>query len=234
MKTKIVVLSGGMDSTTLLYDVVDKVGADNTRAITFNYGQRHSIEVQKASVSCNKLGVEHKIIDISFLGDLVSNVSALISTSDIPVPDIEDILGDPAPVTEVPYRNMVLVSLALSYAQAQGADAVFMGLQAQDQYSYWDTSLQFVESINGVSKLNRKHSIEISAPYATMSKSEELVIGDKLNIPYEDTWTCYTGPTESGKACGTCPSCSERIMAFMKNDIVDPLSYIIDIDWDNA
>jgi len=233
MKNKIVVLSGGMDSTTLLYDVVDKFGSDNTRAITFNYGQRHSIEVQKAKISCNKLDVEHKVIDISFLGDLVSNVSALISTSDIDVPDIEEILGDPAPVTEVPYRNMVLVSMALSYAQAQDADEVFMGLQAQDQYSYWDTSLQFVESINSVSSLNRKHSIKISAPYAVMSKSEELVIGDKLNIPYEDTWTCYTGPDENGKACGTCPSCSERIMAFMKNDLIDPLQYAIQIDWES-
>jgi len=233
MKSKIVVLSGGMDSTTLLYDVVDKFGEDRVRAITFNYGQRHSVEVQKAIISCNKLSVEHKVIDISFLGDLVSNVSALISTSDIAVPDIEDILGDPAPVTEVPYRNMVLVSMALSYAQAQDADEVYMGLQSQDQYSYWDTSIQFVDSINTVSGLNRKHNINVTAPYATMSKSEELVIGEKLSIPYEDTWTCYTGPDESGKACGTCPSCSERIMAFMKNGLIDPLQYAIQIDWNS-
>jgi len=233
MKNKIVVLSGGMDSTTLLYDIVDQFDNDHVKAITFNYGQRHSVEVQKASISCNKLNVEHKIIDISFLGDLVSNVSALISTSEIEVPDIEEILGDPAPVTEVPYRNMVLVSLALSYAQAQDADIVYMGLQAQDQYSYWDTSLQFVQAINTVSGLNRKHEIKIEAPYATMSKSEELKIGKRLAIPYEDSWTCYTGPDEEGRACGTCPSCSERIMAFMKNGLVDPAEYAIEINWDS-
>jgi len=228
---KVVVLSGGMDSTTLLYDVVNQFGFDKIKALTFNYGQRHGIEVQKASISCNKLNVEHKILDISFLGDLVSNVSALISDSDIEIPDIEEILGDPAPVTEVPYRNMILASLALSYAQSQGADTIYMGLQAQDQYSYWDTSVQFIDSINHVSQLNRKHSIELKAPYAILSKSDELRIGNKLNIPYQDTWTCYTGPNEEGQACGTCPSCSERIMAFMKNNLIDPLEYAIEIDW---
>jgi len=231
MQNKIVILSGGMDSTTVLYEVVHNYSARNTKALTFNYGQKHSIEVDKAKVSCDLLNVEHKIIDISFLGNLVGNVSALVTASDIDVPTIEEILGDPAPVTEVPYRNLILASLGLSYAQAQDADEIYLGLQAQDEYSYWDTSSAFVDTLNHVSALNRKHSIAIKAPYTKLSKSDELKIGKRLNVPYENTWTCYTGPDENGNACGTCPSCSERIMAFMKNNMIDPVPYAIDIPW---
>jgi len=233
MKSKVVVLSGGLDSTTMLYDTVGNVGCDHVHALSFDYGQKHAIELEKASSSCKKLNVKHVIVDMRFLGNMVSGVSALINSSNINVPNIKDVLGDPAPVTEVPYRNMIMCSLSLAYAQANNADVVFLGIQAHDQYGYWDTTESFLKSINSVSALNRKHSISIEAPYVNLSKYEEIVIGNELNIPYEDTWSCYEGPNDKSEACGTCPTCSERISAFAKAGFPDPIPYAIIVPWDD-
>lgn len=178
---KLIILSGGLDSTTMLYDVVFNHGAGNVHALSFNYGQKHTIELEKAALSCKKLGVKHTITDMRFLGDMVSGVSALIEDSDISIPTIQDVLGDPAPVTEVPYRNMIMCSLAFAYAQANDADEIYIGIQLRDEYGYWDTSIDFLENINNVSKLNRKHNISLVAPYVTKSKQEEIAIGISLN-----------------------------------------------------
>jgi len=233
MKNKVVVLSGGLDSTTMLYDIVNRVGNRRVHALSFDYGQKHTIELDKASLSCKKLDVKHTIVDMRFLGDMVSGVSALINGSGISVPNIKDVLGDPAPVTEVPYRNMIMCSLALAYAQSNDIDEVYLGIQAHDQYGYWDTTVPFMEAINSVSSLNRKHSIKISAPYANKSKAEEIKIGNWLELPYEDTWSCYEGPNDKLEACGTCPTCSERIVAFAKFGKPDPIEYSIKIPWED-
>jgi len=230
---KVVVLSGGLDSTTLLYDVVTQFGADNVRAVSFDYGQKHTIELDKAHRSCARLGVIHKLIDMRFVGDMVRGVSSLVDGSNIEVPTIEEAMGDPAPSTEIPYRNMLMCSLALSYAQANNADTVYIGIQKHDQYGYWDTTVAFLESINAISSLNRKHSIKVEAPYVDMSKTEEIEIGIKLDLNYADTWTCYNGPNEHREACGTCPTCSERIVAFAKAGMRDPIEYEIDIPWED-
>jgi len=124
-----------------------------------------------------------------------------------------------------------LLTIAMGVAQAIGAQRVYFGAQLHDEYSYWDTSHEFVRRMNEVSALNRKHNISIHAPFADMAKYEEIEIGKKLNVPFEDTWTCYAGPNEKGQACGTCPSCSERMANFMKAGIKDPVEYAIDIDW---
>lgn len=230
---KLVILSGGLDSTTLLYDVADSFTANKTLAISYKYGQKHSIELDKAKESCRKLGVKHKIIDMAFLGDIVSNVSALIEDSEISVPTIEETLGDPAPVTEVPYRNMIMCSLALAFAQANNCDEVYLGIQRHDQYGYWDTTVDFLDNMNEVSMLNRKHKIELKAPFVDLSKNDEIEIGVKLGVPFYDTWSCYEGPNDHGEACGTCPTCSERIVAFAKAGFKDPVPYAILVPWDN-
>jgi len=230
-KSKLVVLSGGLDSTTMLYDITNMNGSDKMHAVSFDYGQKHTIELEKAALSCKKLRVKHTVVDMRFLGDMVAGVSALIRSSDINVPTIQDVLGDPAPVTEVPYRNMIMCSLALAYAQSNDCDEVYLGIQKHDQYGYWDTSVAFLESINAISELNRKHSIKIKAPYVNLSKEEEIEIGKALELPYADTWTCYKGPDDQNRACGTCPTCSERIVAFAKYGTEDPVPYAIDIPW---
>ncbi len=227
---KVVVnLSGGLDSTILTYVLAEQYGAENVFALSFNYGQKQNIELQKAQVTTSKLNISHKVIDISFLGDIVAPVCANILGSDIAMPDIEDVLGDPQPPTYVPYRNLILSSLAFSFAEANECEGVFTGLQSHDLYGYWDTSLEFVQRVNQVSQLNRHHKIEVYAPFVDLAKVDEINIAEKLNVPYEDSITCYE--PNGDVSCGRCPSCAERIQNFMLAGVKDPAPYAIEIPW---
>ena len=233
-KTKVVIsLSGGLDSTILTYTLVEQYGAENVHALSFNYNQKHSIELEKAKTTCMKLGILHKVIDITFLGDMLKDTSALIADSEINTPTITESLGEPQPVSYVSNRNLILSSLCASYAESIEAKYIYLAFQQQDVYGYWDTTLEFVKRLNQVLQLNRKTSIEIKAPFVQMSKSEEIEIGLTLNVPFEDTWTCYSGSNEKEEACGTCLSCSDRIGNFAKLGIKDTIKYIVDIDWDD-
>lgn len=231
MKKKISILSGGLDSTILTYKLVKEFGKENVIALIFQYGQRHSIELEKAKITCEKLEIPHRIIDINFLGDIVAPVCALSAKKEVEMPTIHDVIGDPAPVTEVPYRNQIFISIGFAAAQSWSADEVFLGIQCHDEYQYHDTSEYFVNNINALSALNRKHDIKLVTPFLHMSKKEEIEIGVKLKVPFGDTWTCYRGEEGNG-ACGTCPSCSERIQNFAKAGLIDPCKYEKKINWD--
>ena len=222
----VVLLSGGLDSVTLLHQAVKDLGAENVYALTTNYGQKHSIEIEMAKWNCKKLKVQHKILDISFLGDVVAPVSTLVSNTDIAMPTIQDVLGDPQPPTYVPFRNLILHSIALSFAESNGCEKVYLGIQAHDLYSYWDTTPDFMNAVNEVAKLNRHHLIMMDAPFVNLEKADEIKIGLSLGVDYSKTWTCYTGPDKDGYACGTCPSCAERRGAFKKLGMVDPVEYV--------
>lgn len=227
------VLSGGLDSTILVYKLVNDYGADNVFALSFFYGQKQSHELEKAKLTCQKLGIEHRLIDISFLGDVVAPVCANIAGSDVAMPQIQDVLGDPQPVTEIPYRNMLLNTVAFSFAQANDCSEVYTGIQVHDAYGYWDCTQDFIDGMNQISSLNRQHEIKLCAPFAHMSKADEIKIGIELNVPFEDSLTCYD-PNESAESCGKCPSCAERIMNFGKAGIKDPVKYSIDIPWERV
>jgi 7-cyano-7-deazaguanine synthase len=239
-KKIVCVLSGGLDSTILLYKLVNEYGNKNVFAITFNYAQNHSIELQKAKITCQKLNIIHKIIDISFLGDIVKDVSALSANGTVEMPTINDVIGDPQPATYVPFRNLILVSLSLAFAESNNCSEIYTGFQCHDEYSYFDTSQSFVDSLNNVTILNRKNPIKIIAPFIDMAKVDEIKIGIDLGVPFEDTHTCYdpvSGLANSSVltwySCGKCPSCSERIMNFAKAGIKDPVPYLIEIPWED-
>jgi len=222
------ILSGGLDSTVLTYYLVDKYGSENVFALTFYYNQKHQFEIEKASKTCQKLNIQHKIIDISFLGDIVAPVSALSSKSSIDVPELKDVLGDPQPITYVPFRNTILLSLALSFAESNGCEKVFYGAQKNDLYGYWDTTEEYVNKLNDLIQLNRKHKITVEAPFTNFTKADEIKLGLKLNVDFKDTNSCYT-PNEKGEACGVCPTCKERLKGFEDNNIKDPIPYAIAI-----
>ena len=112
-KNVISILSGGLDSTILTYMLSNKYGNDKVIALSFNYGQRHSNELEKAKLTCDKLNIKHQIIDISFLNDIVKNVCALGKDTDLKLPEIKDVLGDPQSLNYVPFRNLIFTSLAL-------------------------------------------------------------------------------------------------------------------------
>lgn len=236
----VVSLSGGLDSSILLHLMVEKFGKDNVFAISFDYNQRHDIELQCAKTTTRKLGVAHKIVDITFLGKLASGVSAMVKGS-VETPTINDVLGDPQPVTYMPNRNMVLASISAAYAEAVGADGIALGIQATDSYSYWDTTPDFYKAIEDVLLLNRKNRIYFVPAFLNLSKADEIRLGMEMGVNFQDMWTCYQPKmamhAESYEEpmggissridtlytpCGICPSCAERLAAFRQVGIEDP------------
>ena len=235
-------LSGGLDSTVLLHLMVKKFGAKNVHAISFNYNQRHDVELHQAKRTTTALSVQHQIVDISFLGKMASKVSSMVK-GDVATPTMEDVLGDPQPSTYMPNRNMILASITASFAEAVGADTLALGIQKIDSYSYWDTTPEFFEAVENVLMLNRKNPITFIAPFLNMSKTEEIQLGVELGVDFGTTWTCYN-PTEERAEdtwmhepaggrnaishirytpCGICPSCKERAAAFTKASVEDTL-----------
>lgn len=227
------VLSGGLDSTVAT--VLASKHFDETHAITFFYGQKQSCEIECAMKTAKNLGIAHKMIDISFLGEIVSGVSSNIKGSKINVPTIKEVLGSPQPVTYVPNRNSILLNIAAAYAEANGMNTVITGLQTHDTYGYYDTTPEFVSSINLTWSQNRKNQVRLEAPFIQMSKKDELelllktVSEKEFDEFLKNTMTCYN--PHNSKSCGKCPSCAERIYAFMQIGRVDPLEYEISINW---
>lgn len=235
MKNKISILSGGLDSTILTYKLVAEFGKDRVIALSFNYGQKHSVELEKAKQTCHKLGIRHKVIDISFIGEIIAPVSALASGSSIQTPKISEVLGDPQPPTYVPFRNMLMSSMAFTFAESNNADEVYAGFQAVDLYGYWDTSEFFVENMNSVTKLNRQNQIQLVAPFIDWTKKDEIILGKELSVPFEDCWSCYNPQDVEGvlHSCGECATCAERIQNFAKAGIPDLVPYAKNIPWED-
>lgn len=209
----VVLLSGGVDSTTLLHYVKKKLGVETVCALSVVYGQKHVREIEMAKWQARAVqAAEHRIVDISQFAGLVAGASAL-TDGDISVPDMADIaVGDrDQPMTYVPNRNMMMLSIAAAYAESRGAQAVYYGAQAQDEYGYWDCTIDFVSKINDVLALNRRNAVRVFAPFAGISKAEVVKTGIEMGIDYEHTWTCYRG---GETPCGECPSCVERRKAF--------------------
>lgn len=226
------VLSGGLDSTIMTYLLAKKYGNNRVFALSYNYGQKQKIELEMAAKTCEYLGIAHKVLDLGILGEIVKSVSANIGGTDVSMPTIKDVLGDPQPKTYVPFRNMILNSLAFSYAESNKASHVFTGLQVHDEYGYWDTTQKFVDCMNAVADQNRTHKVKLEAPFSQLSKYDEIKIAEELgNVKLEYTLTCYN-PDEHGNSCGQCPSCAERIQNFIKAGVRDPIPYKPAIEWE--
>ena len=236
-KKVVVTHSGGMDSATAVILCARKYGADNVISVGFDYGQKQRVELEYAQRLCDELGVQRKLLDLSILGDIVKHVSANIEGTDIEMPTINDILGNPQPPTYVPYRNMIMFSLTAAFAEANAASHIVCGLQVHDEYSYWDTTQKFVDGLNNIYDQNRSWPLTIIAPFADLSKTEEISLleeADAVDL-LKHSFTCYDPISKDGYgiACGKCPSCSERIQSFMNKGMEDPIEYSILIPWGN-
>ena len=214
------IVSGGMDSVTMLHQLV-KVEGRQPAVITFRYGQKHDKEIRFAQVQALLLGCDqHLVLDLSHLRPLFAH-SALVDR-DVPVPDATVVRGDPQPPTYVPNRNMIFLALAAAYAETHDVTDIYYGAQSHDLYGYWDTTPEFVARLKKVYNLNRQTPIEIKAPLVNCSKSDILRLGLELGVNYAQTWSCYEGDEV---ACGRCPTCVERLQAFAALGMVDPLPY---------
>lgn len=212
----VVIYSGGMDSYTVLNKAIQE--GKTPHALSFNYGQRHKKELDYAARVCQRLGIAHKVVDISAINSLVGG-SAL--TSDVEVP--EGNYDEPTmQTTVVPNRNMILLSLAVGYAVSLDATKVYYGAHSGDHAIYPDCRPEFVKKMNDVCQIANYTPVEIMTPYLDVSKTAILQDGLAMGLDYAETWTCYNGREQ---ACGKCGACQERLQAFAENNATDPLPY---------
>jgi 7-cyano-7-deazaguanine synthase len=217
MSQKVVVIfSGGMDSFTVLNLAVKK-GLE-VFALSFNYGQRHKKELDYASLACKTLRVQHKIVDISAINQLIGG-SSLTSDIDVSEGHYEE---ESMKSTVVPNRNMILLSMAVGYAVSINANKVYYGAHSGDHAIYPDCRPEFVHKMNDVCAIANYEAVEIVTPFLDVSKTAILTAGLVMGLDYNQTWTCYNGRE---KACGKCGACQERLEAFSENGVSDPLEY---------
>lgn len=216
-KKVVVIYSGGMDSYTVLHKAIEE--GLTPFALTFDYGQRHIKEIKVASDVCNELGIHHKVIDISAINQLIGGSSLTDSSIDVALGHYQN---DNMKSTVVPNRNMILLSLAIGYAVSIGAEKVYYGAHSGDHEIYPDCRPIFVEKMNEVAAVANYEQTEIHSPYLKSDKIGILKDGLRMGLDYSKTWTCYNGRE---KACGKCGSCTERLEAFEKNGLTDPIAY---------
>lgn len=218
----VVLLSGGMDSTTLLHYVCRRLNVQDVHALSILYGQKHAKEIESARHQARVAGVTvHRVVEMAGFAELAASGSVLTDMTRS-VPDLAAMPESERsqPSTYVPNRNMILLSLAAAYAEAQGICDLYYGAQTQDEYGYWDCTPSFVERLNAVLALNRRKAVLVHAPFLQWRKADELRLGMELGVDYGRTWTCYRGQL---KPCGMCPACVERATAFREIGAEDPL-----------
>lgn len=220
MVDSVSIVSGGMDSVTLLHHLV-KTEKNQPAVLIFQYGQKHIREIDYALFHIQQLGIkEYSVVDLTPIRTMVSS-SALVGET--PLPTLDEVRGNPQPSTYVPNRNMLFLAIAAAYAENLGVCDVYYGAQRHDMYGYWDTTQDFLQRLNHVYALNRKTPIQIKAPFVNFSKADILRLGKNLDVDYAKTWSCYAGQS---LACGICPTCGERLAAFAEVGIKDPIPYL--------
>ncbi len=222
----VVLLSGGLDSTTVLA-IAQGEGFD-VSALSFRYGQRHAAEVRAAERIAQRARVaRHEIVDIDLRA---FGGSAL--TGDIAVPKgrAAHQMGADVPVTYVPARNTIFLSFALAYAEVLLADHIFIGVNALDYSGYPDCRPEYVEAFEAMANLATRRAVEgrrmtIHTPLIAMTKAEIVRRGTALGIDYAQTTSCYD-PAPDGAACGACDACALRLAGFAANGLSDPAPYL--------
>ncbi len=229
MNTVVVLLSGGLDSATVLALAKDQ--GFNVAAISFRYGQRHVVELEAARAVASHFDVgRHVVVDVDlrqFGG------SALTDEVAVPKADSVEQIGGAIPVTYVPARNTVFLSMALAWAETLEARDIFIGVNAVDYSGYPDCRPEFIESFARTANLGTKAGVEgdrpfvIHAPLIEMTKAQIITRGSALGVDYSLTTSCYD-PTVDGAACGHCDSCLLRRKGFADAGVSDPTRYAAD------
>ena len=222
-KKAVVLYSGGLDSTTCL--AIARAEGFSPYAISFAYGQRHAVELEKARANAPRVGaVEHLVVEFDYR--LIGG-SAL--TADLAVP--KDGVGNDIPVTYVPARNTVFLSFALGWAEVLGAGDIFIGVNALDYSGYPDCRPEYIAAFETMANLATRAAVEgscrvrIHTPLIDLTKADIVRRGATLGIDFAATHSCYD-PTPDGVSCGRCDSCRLRLKGFREAGLVDPLPYL--------
>lgn len=222
----VVLLSGGLDSTTCLYWAKSKF--KSVIAISFRYGQRHSSELDCATKIAKNLGIPHRIIDI----DIAQLGGSALTDFSIQVPDFQknaSPLEEVVPITYVPARNTIFLSYALALAEVSRANAIVIGVSSVDYSGYPDCRPDFINAFETLANLatvtgRQGNRLSIIAPLQHLSKAETLKLGLSLGVDYAQTVSCYQA-NKNGEACGMCDSCYLRKQGFIDAGITDPTRY---------
>jgi 7-cyano-7-deazaguanine synthase len=221
----VVLLSGGLDSTTTLAIAQDQ--GFEAFAISFRYGQRHHVELEAAQRIAEQAGVGQHVeaeIDLRMFGG-----SALTDAIDVPKGRDSEEMGEGIPVTYVPARNTVFLSFAVAWAEVLGAGDIFIGVNALDYSGYPDCRPEYIAAFEQMANLATKrgvegHPLRIHSPLISLTKAQIIERGLELGVNYALTRSCYD-PSPAGEACGACDSCQLRLKGFAENGSSDPAPY---------
>ncbi|MCC2639796.1 MAG: queC [Nitrospira sp.] len=223
----VVLLSGGLDSTVTA--AIAKQDGYDLHCVTVSYGQRHHVEVERARAVARELGASsHIVVDVNLRA-----IGGSALTDDVAVPKdrTADERTDHIPVTYVPARNSIFLSLALAYAETLDAQVIYFGANVLDYSGYPDCRPEFIQAFETVARLGTRMgiaggTIEVRAPLLMQSKAEIVRRGQELRVPFELTHSCYD-PDHRGISCGRCDSCRIRREGFRQAGVVDPVPYAI-------
>ncbi|MEG4067078.1 7-cyano-7-deazaguanine synthase QueC [Microcoleus sp. Pol11C2] len=220
----VILLSGGLDSSTVLYQA--KADGCECYAISFDYKQRHRRELESARAIALAAGVKaHQIVNF----DLTLWGGSALTDNEMALPIDRNLaeMSQNIPITYVPARNTIFLSFALAYAETLEADRIYIGVNALDYSGYPDCRLDYIQAMQEVFRLGTKqgregNAINIITPLIELKKTEIIQLGNKLGVPWEQTWSCYAG---GENACGVCDSCRLRLAAFEELGLKDPVAY---------
>ena len=214
-KDSVIIYSGGLDSTTLLYEERERIAV----AVTFDYGSNHGAREQAcARWHCQRLGIEHMVIDLAFMGRYFQS-SLLSGADDIPEGSYDE---TNMKSTVVPFRNGIMLSVACGLAESRGLTRVLMANHGGDHAIYPDCRPEFVEAMDAAMRAGTYVGVSIAAPYTNLSKADLVRRGAELGIDYGHTYSCYRG---GERHCGRCGTCTERREAFRLAGVEDPTIY---------
>ena len=219
MKGTVVLLSGGMDSTTLLYHLLKTEDKKTLAAISFNYGQRHRKEIAQAQEIAYRHNVPHTTIDLKNLKPILKGSALTDDSIEVPEGHYE---AESMKQTVVPNRNLIMLTIASSMAISLKYSQVAYAAHSGDHAIYPDCRKEFIDKLKEVFELSDWHKIKLSTPFIAMTKAEIAKHGHELGVPYHLTWSCYKGRELH---CGKCGTCVERRSAFIEANIPDPTEY---------
>lgn len=214
-KDSVIILSGGMDSVTLLHDYARKIAL----ALTFDYGSNHNVrEIECARRQCERLNIEHLVIPLSFIGKYFT--SSLLEGADA-IPE-GHYAADNMKSTVVPFRNGIMLSVGAGIAESRGLKHILMANHGGDHIIYPDCTPEFVTAMNEAIKAGTSPCVSLLAPYTGISKTDIAGIGKRLGVDYGETYSCYKGGEHH---CGRCGTCVERKEAMRGAGMEDPTVY---------
>lgn len=214
----ILIYSGGIDSTTLLYHLLEE--GHEIKTLSVDYGQRHHIEIDCAKDIAQSLGVKHEIADMKGICHLLGGNS--LTSIDLAVPD-GHYAEESMKQTIVPNRNMIMLAVAAGWAISQHYDSVSYAAHSGDHAIYPDCREEFAQALDATIQLADWHRVSLHRPFVEMTKTDIITTGTKLEVPFEKTWSCYKGGEFH---CGRCGTCIERREAFFLSNVNDPTTYM--------